>query len=76
MAKNIAIVLLAVSLALLIIYGADVMVASSTAPENSIVERRGFLPFDEAVRGGAFGGVAVILSIIAFVIGRKDHSPI
>ncbi|MGI0037383.1 MAG: hypothetical protein ACRD99_03400, partial [Nitrososphaera sp.] len=55
---------------------ADVMVASSSAPENSIVERRGFLPFDEAVRGGAFGGVAVILSIIAFVIGRKDHSPI
>ncbi|MGI0024812.1 MAG: hypothetical protein ACREA4_06655 [Nitrososphaera sp.] len=76
MAKNIAIVLLAVSLGLLIIYGADVMVASSSAPENSIVERRGFIPFDEAVRGGAFGVVAVILSIIAFVIGRKDHSPI
>ena len=76
MAKRIAIVLLALSLALLIIYGADVMVASSGVSGNSLTERRGFLPFDEATRGGAFGGVAVILSIIAFVIGRKDYSPI
>lgn len=75
MAKSIAIALLAVSLALLIIYGADVMVASSTSPENSFAERRGFLPFDEAIRGGVFGGVPVVLSIIAFVVGRKDYSP-
>lgn len=75
MAKTIAIALLVVSLALLIIYGADVMVASSSAPESSFAERRGFLPFDEAVRGGAFGGGAVVLSIIAFVVGRKDYSP-
>jgi hypothetical protein len=76
MAKRIAIVFLALSLALLIIYGADVMVASSNVSGNSLAERRGFLPFDEATRGGAFGGVAVILSIIAFVVGRKDYSPI
>ena len=76
MAKGIAIALLAVSLALLIIYGADVMVASSSSPENSFAERRGFLPFDEAIRGGVFGGVPVVLSIIAFVVGRKDYSPI
>jgi hypothetical protein len=75
MAKRIAIGFLALSLALLIIYGADVMVASNVSG-NSLVERRGFLPFDEATRGGAFGGVAVILSIIAFVVGRKDYSPI
>lgn len=76
MAKSISIVFLALSLALLIIYGADVMVASSSAPGDPLAERRGFLPFDEATRGSAFGGVAVILSIIAFVIGRKDYSPI
>jgi hypothetical protein len=76
MAKNVAIALLAVSLALLIIYGADVMVAATSAPESPFAERKGFLPFDEAVRGGAFGGGAVILSIVAFVIGRKDYSPI
>jgi hypothetical protein len=75
MAKNVAIALLVVSLALLIIYGADVMVASSSAPESPFAERRGFLPFDEAVRGGAFGGGAVVMSIIAFVVGRKDYSP-
>jgi hypothetical protein len=76
MAKGIAIALLAVSLALLIIYGADVLVASSSSPESPFAERRGFLPFDEAVRGGAFGGGAVILSIVAFVISRKEYSPI
>ena len=76
MAKSAAIALLVVSLALLIIYGADVMVASSTAQDSSFAERKGFLPFDEAVRGGVFGGGAVIMSIIAFVISRKDYSPV
>jgi hypothetical protein len=74
MAKGVSIGLLIASLALLIIYGADVMVASSSS-NNSFAERRGFLPFNESVRGGAFGGGAVIMSIIAFVIGRKDYAP-
>jgi hypothetical protein len=76
MAKSVAIALLVVSLALLIIYGADVMVASSSSPESSFAERRGFLPFNEAIRGGAFGGSAVVLSIIAFVVARKDYSTV
>ena len=75
MARGVAIVLLAISLALLIIYGADVLVATSS-PDTSPPSRRGFLPFDEAIRGGVFGGVPVVLSIIAFVIGRKSYSPI
>jgi hypothetical protein len=75
MAKGIAIGLLIASLALLIIYGADVMVASSSS-EESFAERRGFLPFSEAIRGGGFGGGAVVMSIIAFVIARKDYAPI
>jgi uncharacterized membrane-anchored protein YitT (DUF2179 family) len=33
------------------------------------------LPFDEAVRGGGFGGGAVVMSIIAFVIARKEYAP-
>lgn len=69
MAKGIALVLLVASLVLLIIYGADAAVASSS--ENG----RGFLPFDESVRGGAFGGGAVVMSIIAFVIARKEYAP-
>jgi hypothetical protein len=76
MAKSVAIALLVVSLALLIIYGADVMVASSSSPESLFAERRGFLPFNEAIRGGAFGGSAVVLSIIAFVVARKDYSTV
>lgn len=71
MAKQIAIALLVASLALLIIYGADVMIAS----QSNSAERMGFLPFNESVRGGAFGGGAVIMSILAFVIARKEYAP-
>jgi hypothetical protein len=70
MARRVAIGLLVASLILLIIYGADVAIASSS-PQG-----QGFLPFDEAVRGIAFGGGAVIMSIIAFVIARKEYAPI
>ena len=72
MAKQVAIALLVASLALLIVYGADVIIASS---QSDSVERQGFLPFNESVRGAAFGGGAVIMSIIAFVIARKEHAP-
>jgi hypothetical protein len=70
MAKGIATGLLVASLVLLIIYGADAAAGSSSP------DRRGFLPFDEAVRGSAFGGGAVVMSIIGFVIARKEHAPI
>ena len=70
MARRIATCLLIASLVLLVVYGADVAVAASSS------DRVGFLPFDEAVRGGAFGGGAVIMSIIAFVIARKEWAPI
>ena len=75
MAKGLAIGLLIASLILLIIYGVDVIIASSS-PAGSAGERKGFLPFNEAVRGGVFGGGAVIMSIIAFVIARKEYAPI
>jgi hypothetical protein len=68
-AKKIAISLLIASLILLIIYGADVAVASSSQ------DRQGFLPFNEAIRGGVIGGGAVAMSIIAFVIARKEYAP-
>jgi hypothetical protein len=70
MARKIALGLLLASTILLIIYGADVAVASSSS------DRQGFLPFSEAIRGGAFGGSAVGMSIIAFVIARKEYAPI
>jgi hypothetical protein len=70
MARRIAVGLLLASLILLIAYGADVAVASSST------QRQGFLPFDESVRGAAFGGGAVVMSIIAFIIARKEYAPI
>jgi hypothetical protein len=70
MARRIARGLLIASLILLIVYGADVAVAAAS-PDGE-----GFLPFDEAVRGGAFGGGSVVMSIIAFVIARKEYAPI
>lgn len=70
MARRIATGLLIASLILLIVYGADVAVAAAS-PDGE-----GFLPFEEAVRGGAFGGGSVVMSIIAFVIARKEYAPI
>ena len=70
MKTKISIILLFISLALLIIYGVDVMFAQSTSPDG----KSGFLQMDHAIRGGVFGGGAVILSIIAFVISLKERS--
>jgi hypothetical protein len=70
MARRVATGLLIASLILLIVYGADVAVAAAS-PDGE-----GFLPFDEALRGGAFGGGSVVMSIIAFVIARKEYAPI
>jgi len=73
MSRRVATGLLIASVILLIIYGADVAVASSS-PQGP--QGQGFLPLDEAVRGGVFGGGAVIMSILAFVIARKEYAPI
>jgi len=70
MAKGIATGLLVASLILLIIYGADAAAAASS-PSGT-----GFLPLSEAVRGSALGGGSVVMSIIGFVIARKEHAPI
>jgi hypothetical protein len=70
MKTKISIILLFISLALLIIYGADVMFAQSTSSDG----KSGFLQMDHAIRGGVFGGGAVILSIIAFAISLKERS--
>lgn len=69
---TISVTLLGISLILLIIYGMDVLAASTTSPEG--VMGQGFLPFGEQVRGIVFGGGAVVMSIIAFIISRKVPS--
>ena len=64
---SISIALLIASLILLIIYGADVLIASVSSEE-------GFLPFGEQVRGIIFGAIPVRMSIVAFIIARKVTS--
>lgn len=69
---TISVTLLSISLILLIIYGMDVLAASTTSPEG--VMGQGFLPFGEQVRGIVFGAGPVVMSIIAFIISRKVPS--
>ncbi|HEY7695505.1 MAG TPA: hypothetical protein VH797_05380 [Nitrososphaeraceae archaeon] len=70
MKTKISVILLFISLALLIIYGADVIFAQSSSPDG----KTGFLKFDHAIRGVVFGAGPVILSIIAFAISLKEKS--
>ena len=73
--SKISVILLGISLCLLIIYGADAIVASNQKNiESDSNMGKGFLPISEAIRGGFFGGGAVVLSIIAFFISRKTTS--
>jgi hypothetical protein len=69
---TVSVALLGISLILLVIYGMDVLVASYSSSEG--VTGQGFLPFGEQIRGIVFGGGAVVMSIIAFIIGRKVPS--
>ena len=67
MAK-IAIILLLIALGLEITYGMDVIITS----QSQIDSERGILPLNEDARGIIFGGGAVALSVIGFVVGRKE----
>ena len=67
MAK-IAIILLLIALGLEITYGMDIIITS----QSQIDSERGFLPLNEDLRGIIFGGGAVALSIIGFIVGRKE----
>ena len=70
MKTKISVILLFISLALLIINCAVVLSAQSPSDDG----RSGFLLLDHAIRGGVFGGGAVILSIIAFAISLREKS--
>jgi hypothetical protein len=73
---KVAIALLVASLILLILYGIDVIIIFSSNSSQTFEDAQGFLPLDERTRGSVFGGGAVIMSVIAFVIARKERSNI
>lgn len=61
-----AIIITSISIALLVIYGADVAVGGGTG--------EGFLTFDHKVRGVGLGIPAAALPIIGYFISRKEPS--
>lgn len=67
MKLSIAYIITGISIALLVIYGADVIIGGGAGGD-------GFLPFDGMTRGIGFGMPPIILSISAFAITRKNPS--
>lgn len=66
MALKAAIIITSISIALLVIYGADVAVGGGTG--------EGFLPFDPKARGVGLGIAGAALPIIGYFISRKEPS--
>ena len=68
MAKAAAIIITGIAIALLVIYGVDV-VAGMDNPD-----KQGFLDMDHKTRGYGLGGPAMALPLIAYFISRNDSS--
>ena len=68
MALTVSLIITGIAIALLVIYGMDVIVGYSSDTGE------GFIPFDHKIRGMGLGLPALILPIIAFIISRKDSS--
>jgi amino acid transporter len=68
MAKAVALVITGISIALLVIYGAD----AATGMDNP--GKQGFLDMDHKTRGLGLGGPAMVLPLIAYFISRNDSS--
>ncbi len=68
MALTAALIITGIAIALLVIYGADIVVGYSSDSGE------GFIPFDHKTRGMGLGLPAMILPIVAFFISRKESS--
>ena len=68
MAKAAALVITGISIALLVIYGADAAVGMADP------DHQGFLDMDHMTRGLGLGGPAMVLPLIAYFISRNDSS--
>jgi len=70
MAKAAALVITGISIALLVIYGAD------AAAGMDDPDKQGFLDMDHMTRGLGLGGPAMVLPLIAYFISRNDSSKV
>jgi hypothetical protein len=68
MAKAAALAITGISIALLVIYGADAAVGMDDP------DKQGFLDMDHMTRGLGLGGPAMVLPLIAYFISRNDSS--
>jgi len=68
MAKTAALAITGISIALLVIYGAD----AAAGMDNP--DKQGFLDMDHKTRGLGLGGPAMALPLIAYFISRNDSS--
>ena len=68
MAKAVPLVFTGISIALLVIYGADAAVGMDDP------DKQGFLDMDHMTRGLGLGGPAMVLPLIAYFISRNDSS--
>ena len=68
MAKTAALAITGISIALLVIYGAD----AAAGMDN--LDKQGFLDMDHKTRGLGLGGPAMALPLIAYFISRNDSS--
>jgi len=68
MANAAALVITGISIALLVIYGADAAVGMDDP------DKQGFLDMDHMTRGLGLGGPAMVLPLIAYFISRNDSS--
>ena len=74
MALKAAIIMSLISIAMLVTYGADVMVAGNNAGNNNDNQKTGFLQMNPSVRGSIFGIIPSAMLIISFFITRKEPS--
>jgi hypothetical protein len=68
MALTPALIITGIAIALLVVYGIDVIVGYGSDSGE------GFIPFDHKIRGMGLGLPALILPIVAYFISRKEAS--
>lgn len=73
MVLKIAIIISSISLAMLAIYGADV-IAAGPMSDSGTSQTTGFLQMNPSVRGSIFGIIPSAMLMISFFITRKEPS--
>jgi hypothetical protein len=74
MALKAAIVISIISIAMLAIYGVDVMAAGHDTGNDNGNEKTGFLQMNASIRGSIFGIIPSAMLITSFFITRKEPS--